>query len=130
MRSDDQGRRLCTANAKSTGQLCRAPAVKGATVCNVHGAAKGTPARAKADNLILTELIGPALWRLKGLIDDKTTSGPVLISAIREVLDRTGYREWYLPTFDELRPHMDRLLDESIAAMSPDEIKEWEAKHA
>jgi uncharacterized protein YjcR len=34
----------CTARAKSTGQRCRMPAVKGKRVCRLHGGAKGSGA--------------------------------------------------------------------------------------
>ena len=37
----------CSAKAKSTRQRCRCPAVKGWTVCRVHGAGGGAP-RGKA----------------------------------------------------------------------------------
>lgn len=33
----------CHAKAKSTGQPCKAPAVRGWTVCRVHGAGGGAP---------------------------------------------------------------------------------------
>jgi hypothetical protein len=33
----------CHAKAKSTGQTCKAPAVKGWRVCRVHGAGGGAP---------------------------------------------------------------------------------------
>jgi hypothetical protein len=101
-------------------------------VCRMHGAGKGSPAREKADNIILSQLIGPALWRLKGLIDSKDTTGPVLLGAIREVLDRTNYQEWHEPTFEDLRPHMDRLLAELEADMTPEELAESRSrrKHA
>ena len=33
----------CTASSKRTGQRCRAPAVKGWTVCRFHGAGGGGP---------------------------------------------------------------------------------------
>lgn len=33
----------CHARAKSTGQTCKAPAVKGWAVCRVHGAGGGAP---------------------------------------------------------------------------------------
>jgi hypothetical protein len=92
-RHDDQGRRLCTATAKSTGKACRAPAVQGATVCHRHGAAKGTPARAAADRVLLSELVGPALLRLQDLIQSPDTSDAVALGAIREILARTRYGE-------------------------------------
>jgi hypothetical protein len=82
--------------------------------------------------LILSQLIGPALWRLKGLIDSKETTGPVLMAAIREVLDRTNYQTWHQPTFEDLRPHMDRLIAELEADMTPEELAESRSrrKHA
>jgi len=33
----------CTARSKRTGQLCRAPAVRGWRVCRMHGARGGAP---------------------------------------------------------------------------------------
>jgi hypothetical protein len=95
----------------------------------MHGAAQGTPGREKADNIILQQLIGPALWRLKGLIDDRDTPGAVLMAAIREVLDRTGYREYHEMTFDQIRPHMDRLIAEAEDDMTPKERAAYRAKH-
>ena len=112
MRTDAQGRRLCAATAKSTGEPCRAPAVTAATVCRVHGAGKGSPAREKANNTILLELIGPALLRLKGLIYSGATPPAVVLAAIRETLDRTGYREYHEMSSQQLEPHIERLLEE------------------
>ena len=40
----------CHAKAKSTGQACKAPAVKGWTVCRVHGAGGGAPTGAAHPN--------------------------------------------------------------------------------
>lgn len=117
-RTDDQGRRLCTATAKSTGLPCRAPAVSAATVCRLHGAAKGTPARAAADQVLLTELIGPALTRLKGLVESRTTADGVLLAAIREILDRTGYSETLRPTLAQIEDEIDRLIEEAEAELT------------
>jgi hypothetical protein len=124
VRHDDQGRRLCSAHAKSTGQLCRAPAVNGATVCIRHGAAKGTLGREKADSLVLSELVGPALWRLKGLIDSEDTPPAVLISAIREVLDRSGYREMYQMTDAEMDARVEKMIADLEAGMTAEELAE------
>lgn len=128
MRTDVQGRRLCSATAKSTGRPCNAPAVTAATVCRLHGAGKGSPAREKADYLLLLELIGPALWRLKDLIDSKETTGPVLLGAIREVLDRTAYTEHHMMTFDQIRPHLERLIAEAEDEITPEELAEHRAR--
>ena len=66
---------------------------------------------------------------MKGLIDDRDTPGAVLMAAIREVLDRTGYREHHEMTFDQIRPHMDRLIAEAEADMTPEELAARLAKH-
>ena len=92
MRKDAQGRRLCQGSTKA-GNPCRAPAVSGATVCRLHGAAKGTPAREAADRVLLEQLIAPALMRLKGLVENPETSDAVALAAIKEVLNRTDYSE-------------------------------------
>lgn len=73
-RTDVQGRRLCNATAKSTGEPCRAPAIAGGLICRVRGGAEGTEARAKADRLMLDELLGPALSALKTVIEDPKAS--------------------------------------------------------
>ena len=45
----------CHAKAKGTGQTCKAPAVRGWTVCRVHGAGGGAPSGP-----------GNAMWRHGG----------------------------------------------------------------
>jgi hypothetical protein len=122
MRTDSQGRRLCSSTAKSTGKPCRAPAVAGATVCRLHGAAKGTPARDKADHLVLSQLVGPALARLKQLVESADTHDAVVLGAIREILSRSGYQETYLMTFEEVLPHIVRLKAELEANRVAKEI--------
>ena len=91
MRRDTQGRRLCTAR-RADGEPCNAPAVRGATVCTHHGAAKGTNGRAAADRLVLSELVGPAMLTLQDLIEDVDTPPAVRLGAARDILDRTGYK--------------------------------------
>ena len=88
-RTDVQGRRLCTAH-RTDGKPCRAPAVKGATVCINHGAAKGTPGRDAADRLILADLVGPALMKLRDLLNDDTVGASVQLRAAIAILDRSG----------------------------------------
>jgi len=122
MRTDEQGRRLCSATAKSTGQPCRAPAVTGATICRVHGAGKGSPARDAADRRTLSELIGPALTRLKELVESRDTPDAVVLGAIREILSRSGYNERYEMTYEEIEPHVNRLIAEMEAEKAADEL--------
>jgi hypothetical protein len=121
MRTDDQGRRLCSATAKSTGQHCRAPAVIGATICRMHGAAKGTPGRDAADDLMLRELIGPALWKLKEMLHSKDTPPAVMLSVVREILDRSGYSE----TARISRAQLENELQELEAELTPDERQSY-----
>jgi hypothetical protein len=128
VRTDEYNRRLCIATAKSTGQLCRSPAVTGATVCIKHGAAKGTPARAKAERRNLTELVGPALMKLHDLVLDDGTPPAVLLAAIRETLDRTGYSEQYSWTLQELWPMLENALAAADQNLSPDERGRREAQ--
>ena len=40
----------CSARSKRTGQRCRAPAVRGWSVCRVHGAGGGGPKGKRNDN--------------------------------------------------------------------------------
>jgi hypothetical protein len=79
-------------------------------------------------NILLVELIGPALWRLKGLIDSHDTHGAVLLGAIREVLDRTSYREHHRMTYEQIKPHLHRLIAEAEAKLTPEELAEHRAK--
>jgi hypothetical protein len=59
----------------------------------MHGAAKGTPGCDAADDLMLRELIGPARWKLKEMLHSKDTPAAVMLSVVREILDRSGYSE-------------------------------------
>lgn len=128
MRTDDQGRRLCSAHAKSTGKACCAPAVTGSQVCHLHGAAKGTPAREAADRRNLTELVGPALVRLHGLVTDDVTPPAVRLAAIRETLDRTGYTEQFSWTLADLWPMVENALAAEQENLSPDELAALDAR--
>jgi regulator of protease activity HflC (stomatin/prohibitin superfamily) len=38
------------------------------------------------------ELVGPALVRLKQLVEDDSTPAAVQLGAVRDILDRTGYK--------------------------------------
>jgi hypothetical protein len=72
-------------------------------------------------------IVGPALSRLKGLIDSKETPPTVLISAIREVLDRSGYREMYQITDAEMDIQIEQSIADLEAEMTPEELAE--SKH-
>ena len=94
----------------------------GATICRVHGAGKGSPARDAADRRTLSELIGPALTRLKELVESRDTPDAVVLGAIREILSRSGYNERYEMTYEEIEPHVNRLIAEMEAEKAADEL--------
>ncbi len=116
MRSDAAGRRLCTATTRQ-GNPCKAPAVTGAMVCRMHGGSS-PQVKEKAHRLVLEELVGPALVRLKQLVEDDSTPAAVQLGAVRDILDRTGYKaparvEWdAIPPIGVLDGWLDQLLAE------------------
>lgn len=73
---------------KTNGQPCGAWAIRGSTVCVVHGGR--APQVQRRARQRLDDMVDPALARLRKLIDHK--SGPVALNAVRDVLDRTGYK--------------------------------------
>jgi hypothetical protein len=89
-RYDDRRRRLCTATSKRSDQPWRAPAMTGSTVCWMHGGS-APQVREKSRQVVLADLIGPALVTLNELLTDRTTADPVRLRAAEAVLNRTGY---------------------------------------
>lgn len=87
----------CTAHSKWTGNQCRKWAVNGSTVCYIHGAAIGTPARIKADERISAQyeewLEEVTLRSMDGISDilENPEDQKVLLSAAKDVLDRAGH---------------------------------------
>ncbi len=90
VRKDDQGRRLCTAHT-AKGVLCRSPALKGATVCRMHGGS-APQVKAKAARTLLEELIEPALMALRDIVQDVKQPASARVAAARDILDRTGFK--------------------------------------
>lgn len=88
VRFDDQGRRLCTARAKTTGEDCNAPAMRGQVVCRKHGGSTKS-AKAKAQ-LRLAQLVDPAVATLaREMVNaDKSTDRQ---RAANSILDRAGF---------------------------------------
>lgn len=81
----------CTAKARSTGERCGNPPIPGGTVCRIHGG--NVPVvRAAGARRVLEALVGPALAELRRLVMDPTVPDGVKISAIRDILDRTGHK--------------------------------------
>ena len=118
MRSDAAGRRLCTATTRQ-GNPCKAPAVTGAMVCRMHGGSS-PQVKEKAHRLVLEELVGPALVRLKQLVEDDSTPPAVQLGAARDILDRTGYKapaqtEWdVIPPIGVIDGWVDQLEAEEV----------------
>ena len=83
--------RQCTAKSKTTGQRCKNPPIPGGTVCRIHGGA-APQVQAVAARRVLEALIGPALIQLRRIVEDPSVSDAVKLAAIRDILDRTGYR--------------------------------------
>lgn len=102
----------CTAKSKTTGNQCKNAPIKGGTVCRIHGG--GAPqVKAVAARRILEALVGPALVELRRLVRDPTVNDTVKLGAVRDILDRTGYKppvqvEGYL-TIDMVEQEIARL---------------------
>lgn len=85
----DRYQRLkCTAH-RSNGSTCGNWAIRGGRVCAVHGGrAPHVKARARQR---LDDMVDPALVELRKLIA-RADSDSVRLSAIKDILDRTGYK--------------------------------------
>lgn len=86
--SKDPSRR-CTATANRTGKRCGAPAIKGATVCRMHGGAL-PQVKAKAKERLLA-LVDPALAALHEVLTNPKADDSTKVRAALGILDRTGH---------------------------------------
>ncbi len=84
---DPMAVRRCSARARSTGEQCRQPAIRGGTVCRYHGGA--APQVRRSAKQRLAELAEPAVAALSVALE----SGDIhaVIKAAVAVLDRTGH---------------------------------------
>jgi len=73
-----------------TGGKCGSHALKGGTVCRMHGGGAPQVKAANARNL-LKALVSPALAQLKLIVDNPKTPPAVKLAAVRDILDRTGH---------------------------------------
>ena len=86
--SEDRRTRYCTAH-RSDGEPCRGQAIRGGSVCVVHGA-RAPQVKAKAEDRIRA-LVDPSLNRIARTIADD--QNPALaLAAARDILDRAGYK--------------------------------------
>lgn len=81
------GERTCTAH-RSNGDPCKAPAIRGGTVCRAHGGS--SPQAQRAARLRLLELVDPAIATLEREMENADKSADRQRAA-ENILDRTGY---------------------------------------
>ncbi len=79
--------RRCHAH-KTNGENCPNWAIRGGTVCHVHGGRAPQVKQAAQDRL--RNLVDPAITRLEILINDEMSS--VALAAVKDVLDRNGFK--------------------------------------
>lgn len=79
---------LCSAS-RSHGGLCNAPAVKGTTVCRVHGGM--APQVQRKARLRLLDMIDPALATIAREMVNPNASPQARLRAAENVLDRAGF---------------------------------------
>lgn len=98
---DDEMPDRCTATARTTGERCKNPPIKGATVCRMHGGSAGQVKRKAQERLdeMADSITADVQSRVEDLVevydeadpDDK----PAVLREIRQVwriaLDRTGH---------------------------------------
>jgi hypothetical protein len=80
--------RICKAH-RTDGQPCAAPAIRGGVVCRFHGGSTRHVREAARERL--AALVDPAITELSKLIH-AADSDSVRVSAIKDILDRAGYR--------------------------------------
>ncbi len=113
----------CTATAKSSGNRCGNPPLQGGKVCKFHGGKAPQVLEASARN-VLVGLVGPALVKMREILDNKSTPPAVRLAAVRDILDRTGYKpaEQIEITFEQAETRLDKEFEKLV--------KEYEAMEA
>jgi len=81
-------RRKCSAHNRHSKLPCQNPAIRGGTVCRMHG---GSAPHVKENaRERLAALVDPAITRMGSLIGHKQPG--VALMAAKDILDRTGYK--------------------------------------
>jgi hypothetical protein len=80
--------RKCTAMSKQSKQRCGRYAIRGGTVCVIHGGKSPQVQRSAAERL--RAMVHPSLTVFEERLKDKDQPG-MQIQVARDVLDRTGY---------------------------------------
>ena len=103
--------RRCTAKSKRSQRRCRRAAIRGGTVCPMHGG--GSPKVKLAARDRLNALVDPAIATLGRAV--KSGNKELALTAARDLLDRCGYGKNALGTYDgtEVR----RLLQTFVAVV-------------
>ena len=84
----------CKAHTRS-GAACKSGAIKGATVCRMHGGGSPLVKAKAAERLALAReklygLVDPAIDKLGELVSDDLSN--VALRACRDILDRNGFK--------------------------------------
>lgn len=117
LRYDAQSRRLCFAHRRD-GEACRGAAIQSGTVCRVHGGA-APQVKERAHEVLLADLIGPALTTLRDPIQSPDTPPAVRLRAAESILDRTGRRDGMPhPSAVQVGQWLDQLIAEEEARIA------------
>ncbi len=104
----------CTATNRQGKRCGRAPIV-GGTVCASHGG-KAPQVEAAAHRRTLDGFVGPALVEMRAILDDDKTPASVRLGAIKDILDRTGFKPvtqiQVMPTEEQILGWLAELDDE------------------
>lgn len=112
-------KRVCTAH-RTDGQPCRAAAIKGGTVCRVHGGS--SPQVRDAARRRILQAAEPAAAELVE-IALKEEDPRIRLAAIRDILNRAGVREPDQPveiTIEMVEAEIARLETEQRILRSPE----------
>jgi len=81
----------CKAKGKTSGKPCTQSAIKGGTVCRMHGGS--APQVREAAKLRLLAMVDPALAALHEIVADKDpVARQQRLGAARDILDRAGLK--------------------------------------
>ena len=81
----------CSAHSSRTGNPCRSFAIRGGSVCVTHGGR--APQVKESARKRMERLVSPALDRIEGILQlDGTFNLGIVLSAAKDILDRTGHK--------------------------------------
>ena len=80
----------CKATSKQSKKRCRRRAIKGGTVCRMHGG--GAPQVEKKAQERFNDLVDPAINLLAAVINNDKMPAASRVAAAKDILDRAGYK--------------------------------------